>query len=341
VSLLLGALLIRAEPQPYIDLWYMQQRACKLVLTGENPYAALYPNIYPDEGHYGTAVLRGRSVLSFCYPPLSILLALPGYCLAGDVRWSLLAATGGAAALLVGTGRRLGLPAGHWSELAAALWLLHPVTPIIILRGWTEPFVALGVALGGWAVASGRTGLLGLSLAWVATVKQYGLLWVASVWTAGRPGWRGGLVGAVAAVIIAAPFVAADPALFWLGNVTHHLVSPANPGSLSLAAAIASATGRQPSPAWAVVAAVAMLAFVRLRPASSARAALGGGAVMLSFFLLSKAGNVNYYWLVICPFVLALIAAACGEAAGGRDAIPRTNATITFEDGIARCGFNG
>ena len=135
VTLLLGGLMIRAEPEPYIDLWYMQQRACGLLLLGENPYAALYPNIYPDEGHYGAAVLRGHSILSFCYPPLSILLALPGYCLAGDVRWSLLAATGGAATFLVAAGRRLGLPAGHWAELGVALLLLHPMTPVVVLAG--------------------------------------------------------------------------------------------------------------------------------------------------------------------------------------------------------------
>ena len=43
---------IRAEPEPYVpDLWYMQQQACGLLIAGENPYAALYPNIYPEEGH--------------------------------------------------------------------------------------------------------------------------------------------------------------------------------------------------------------------------------------------------------------------------------------------------
>jgi hypothetical protein len=113
VALLLGGLMIRAEPKPYIDVWYMQQRACDLLLRGENPYAALYPNIYHGGWGYGAAVVRGDSILSFCYPPLSILLALPGYYLAGDVRWSLLAATGLAATLLVAAGRRLGLSWGR------------------------------------------------------------------------------------------------------------------------------------------------------------------------------------------------------------------------------------
>src|SRR5207248_266262 len=162
------------------------------------------------------------SILSFCYPPLSILLALPGYYLAGDVRWSLLAATGLAATLLVAAGRRLGLPAGHRGELGAALLLFHPLTPIVVSRGWTEPFVV------------------------------------------------------------------ADPALFWLGNVTHHLVSPPRPDSLSLSAAIRSATGHYPSPAWGLAAAAAVTwAVVRRRPAPLSRAALGGGAVFLTFFLLN------------------------------------------------------
>ncbi len=318
VTLLLGGLMIRAEPEPYIDLWYMQQRACGLLLLGENPYAALYPNIYPDEGHYGAAVLRGHSILSFCYPPLSILLALPGYCLAGDVRWSLLAATGGAATFLVAAGRRLGLPAGHWAELGVALLLLHPMTPVVVLRGWTEPFVALGVALGGWALASGRGRALGLSLAWVVSVKQYGFLWVASVWSTGRVGRRDALLGAAAAAAVHLPFALADPALFWLGNVTHHLVSPPHPDLLSVPAVIRSATGHHPSPASGFAAAVAATwAVVRRRPALPSRAALGGGAILLTFFLLNKVANINYHWLVMSFFALAVVSAIGEERGAG------------------------
>lgn|GEM_PF-5102506 len=318
VAMLLGGLMIRAEPEPYIDLWYMQQRACGLVLRGENPYAALYPNIYPDGGDYGAAVVRGHSILSFCYPPLSILLALPGYCLAGDVRWSLLAATGVAATLLVAAGRRFGLPAGHWGELGAALLLLHPLTPVVVSRGWTEPFVTLGVALGGWALASGWGRVLGLSLAWVVTVKQYGPLWIASVWSTGRIGRRDALLGAAAAAAVLLPFAMADPALFWLGNVTHHLLSPARPDSLSVSAAIHSATGHQPSPAWGFAAAAAATwAVVRRRPAQPSRAALGGGAILLTFFLLNKAANINYHWLVMSFFALAVVSAIGEEGSRG------------------------
>src|SRR5438067_13369117 len=94
-------------------------------------------------------------VQSFPYPPLSLLLAVPGY-LVGDVRWSLLAALLGTAALVVATGRRLGLPAGHPAELAATALLCHPRGLLVLETSWTEPFVALGLTATVWAMAGTR-----------------------------------------------------------------------------------------------------------------------------------------------------------------------------------------
>jgi len=109
----MGASLILASPRPNIDLWHFRQRACELLLRGENPYAADYPNIYAEERHifgefqpYAAQEMKEGRVLSYPYPPLTLVFDLPGY-VAGDVRWSLLAAMTLAALLMRALARRL------------------------------------------------------------------------------------------------------------------------------------------------------------------------------------------------------------------------------------------
>ena len=83
-------------------------------------------------------------------------------------------------------------------------------------------------------------------------------------------------------------------------------------------AVIRSATGHHPSPASGFAAAVAATwAVVRRRPALPSRAALGGGAILLTFFLLNKVANINYHWLVMSFFALAVVSAIGEERGAG------------------------
>ena len=98
------------------------------LLHGENPYTGLYTHPFSAEderAYLAPETVQDGKIRSFPYPPLCILLALPGY-LVGDVRWSYLAALIGTALLLLATIRRLGLKPGHPAELAVWLFLCHP-----------------------------------------------------------------------------------------------------------------------------------------------------------------------------------------------------------------------
>src|SRR6185437_7177466 len=78
-------------------------------------------------------------LFGFPYPPLSLLLVLPGYLL-GDFRYAHLAATTLAGALIA-----LSRP-GRIATAAAALFLFTPRGFFVLEAGWTEPMAVLMLA---------------------------------------------------------------------------------------------------------------------------------------------------------------------------------------------------
>jgi hypothetical protein len=306
----LGAWMIVNTPRPVIDVWWLQQGACEVLLEGKNPYSAEYPF---DRGQLAPEIRNIPKVQSFPYPPLSLLAVLPGYAL-GDVRWSLLAAMLGSAALMAATGRRLGLPPGHAAELIALAYLCHPRGLMVIRNAWTEPLLTFAATAGIWATAARRDKLFGLSLAGLATVKQTGVLSVPAMWRSTSSLWRTAIPAGAGAMGLILPFFLSDPAGFWKGVVTTHLLGPLRLDSLSVPAIVAASTGYELPPVLAFVAAgvVAWLVLRQKRLSLSERA-LGSAAILLGFFLFNKTAHMNYYWWAGSFLPLAAIAAA-GES---------------------------
>jgi hypothetical protein len=306
--------LILASPKPFIDVWYFQQRAAELLLHGQNPWAADYTNIYARDDYIGSALLSHGRVLSSPYPPLSLLLSVPGY-LAGDVRWSLLASVAGAAALMVAAARRLGLPRGHFSELGAVALLFHARSFFLLEQAWTEPFVALGAAGCIWALAGQRPDVQATAVGVFLSVKQYGLLWLPALWRPARIGART-LAGAIAlSATIALPFFVWNPHALWRGVVAFQFEQPFRPDSLSALAMFARFSGTVPWQGLGVVAAVAVALVCAIRAptdraGSAAAAALSGAATYLTFFVLEKQAFFNYYWFVCALLAIAITTSA-------------------------------
>jgi hypothetical protein len=135
----MGALVLSFAPKPDIDVWSIEMEAVRALLHGQNPYAMTFDDPYGGASPYfppGTSV-GGRLQFGFVYPPLALLLCVPGYLLGGDTRWSVLAAMTGAA-LLVGYARP-----GKRTKLAALALLFTPRTFFVMDRAWTDPFVVL------------------------------------------------------------------------------------------------------------------------------------------------------------------------------------------------------
>ncbi len=319
---LAGWIIVRL-PVPDIDVLMVQQAASAELLRAENPYAAVHPDIKWKPGIDGESIRAGDGTKSFPYPPLSLILVIPGW-LAGDVRWSLLAAQLGATVAVVAAGRRLGLAAGHPAELVAATILFDPWGPLMVYRSFTEPLLALTAGLTLWAVAAGLGRTAGLFLLASVTVKQFGIFWALPILAAGRIPVRALILGTIVAAAIILPFLIADPGAFRLGVYITLASGPPRSESLSLTAALSRATGRPISPFVGVAIAAAVAApilFQVRRVPSLALATLGSAAIFLTLIVTGKAANTKYFWFASF-LLLASIVLACGEASADHSADP-------------------
>ncbi|HEY1922619.1 MAG TPA: hypothetical protein VGG44_07610, partial [Tepidisphaeraceae bacterium] len=108
---------------PGIDVFNFQTTGSWALAHRLNPYTFRYPSIYPaGTPFYGPGVVDAQGMLTvgFPYPPLSLLMVLPGQLLGGDVRYALVVAMG-LSAILMSTARP-----GRIGALAAAVFLLTP-----------------------------------------------------------------------------------------------------------------------------------------------------------------------------------------------------------------------
>ncbi len=314
-SFALGVWIIRHSPKPFIDVHVFQRDAAAELLAGHNPYAMDFPDVYRGHSpYYGEGLsVDGRVRFGLPYPPLGLLLALPGH-LVGDHRYSLLAATVATAAL-IGLARP-----GPWARLCAATLLLSPRLWYVIEHGWTEPYAGLALAAVVFAALRAPR-LLPFAVGALLGVKQYLVLAVPLlILLLPRPRAPtrrlvrhalGALAVVVAPVL---PFVLWNPRAFFHSVVLLQARQPFRPDALSLLAAIADLGGPQFPGAVALLAAGAAMWFgLRRAPHSAAGFAASVALVLLAFFAFNKQAFCNYYHLV-------LVAMCC---AAGAVAVPR------------------
>lgn len=202
--LVAGAVAIRTDPHPRIDVWVTLQQAADALAHGRNFYSV----IWVDSPGVKDA---------FTYLPWSAVLLSPGRLLAGDVRWMLLvwvivAAVG---MWLLGRDR-----APATAAAASALILLAPGTLTQIDQAWTEPLLLAGLVW--WAVLMVRGhawwSILPLALACASKQHLAAVLLVLLVW---RPfGWRRALATAGLAGALIAPWALTAPADFVHDTIT-------------------------------------------------------------------------------------------------------------------------
>ncbi|MBY0525361.1 MAG: hypothetical protein K2R98_18280 [Gemmataceae bacterium] len=314
LHVLLGVVIIKfINPKPLIDVWFLQQEASAVLAQGENPYDGRYT--IPIQELVGPQLLEDGKATSFPYPPLSLLTVFPGY-LIGDVRWSLLLAQLCAMALLVLAGRRLGLPAGHPAELAVLALLAQPFGLTMMELAWTESLLALAVIGAGWALASGKHGLLVVALLATVSLKQYGILVLPAFYRAGKLSGKDLAVILGGSALIALPFLLWDPRAFWRGIVDFHVYSMFRTDTATVPTLVHQLTGVTLPPAVGFGLAAAMGGWVLYRGATDlAGVMLGAAATLLVFFAFNKSGANNYYWLALVLLAQAVIATAAVESA--------------------------
>ena len=330
VHLVLGAMLIGSGVDPRIDVYMIHRESLSALLDGRNPYELTFPNIYSSTAMYGPEQLAGgRLNFGYCYPPLSLLLGLPGHLL-GDYRYSLLGAMTLSGAMLMDLGRGpmqtmrtlRTLRTLRTGTLAAAALLYTPRVFYVLEHGWTDSLVACLLVATIWAAVRAER-LLPVALGLFVAAKQYtflglpalGLLLLGRRRAAER--WR--LVGL--AVLVAAGVTL--PLMLW--NVRRFIwdvlvlqfYSPFRADALSYLAWVARTSGQRLSSLVGFLALVPVLGLGLWRGARTpAGAAAVLGCTYLVFFAFNKQAFANYYFFCLTALLAAVSAAAVERELG-------------------------
>lgn len=297
----LGLVCILSLDRPAIDVLTFQQGACEALCRGDNPYAMRFIDPLPPgvaERFYGMGVSQdGWLQFGYPYMPITLILALPGYAL-GDVRFATLACAVAAAALIAFT---------HPSRkgwLPAALFACSPISPLVMLMGWTEPFVVLLGAVVFFCLHR-RPALVPYAFGLFLVGKQYmpalaplGLLLLPRPWTAATIAAFASRA-AIAGTIVTLPFILWDISAFWNSALALQLRHPFRPDALSF---LAWASPSRPS-TWLWIPFLVLVVTIVVGVVAGARRSRDVftlcGIALLFFFSTNRQAFANYYFLVV------------------------------------------
>lgn len=318
LHLLIGIWVIGVAADPFIDVFIMQRDGARALVEGVNPYLPIYPNIHgPDSPYYGPGlVVDGELTIGFPYPPLSLLLVMPGELLAGDPRYVHLVAIELTAFVLAVT------RPGKTATGAALLYLFTPWTFLMVAGSWTEPLVILTIALVALcAVRAPR--LLGVAVGLLIAVKQYALLGLPlAVLLLGRDRrsrWRLGWQPVAIATAVTLPFFLWDPGAFWWSAIGSLAGQAFRPDSLTFLAILPGDWGPRLSLLGFALLVPAFLVVWKRAPRNAFGFASALGLLLLVFISFSRQGSGNYHFAVIGALCCAI--AVLGNTESQRAAV--------------------
>src|SRR5205823_412848 len=278
-----------ASPKPWIDVWYLQQGAADALWHGYDPYSVAYPNIYGRMANisYPPELLVNGRLVSFCYPPLVVLVDLPARLLLGDIRYVSLAL------MLFAAWAIARLARGPEGELAALFILFQPRTFFVLEQSWIELLLLAAIALTALlSVRSKGPIAAGVALGLLLASKQYSPYFALPLFlTFPKEGrWKSLLVAAGVAAAVLVPFAAWDWHGFWRGLVTWHFLLDSRDDALSLMALWNRHGG---APAFAVslvpfLGVVLLAATLRWRITVAQAVAFAGAAFLLVWWPTSR-----------------------------------------------------
>jgi hypothetical protein len=304
---LLGVWVLRSSPSPFIDLVTVHQEALEALLHGKSPFAVTFENIYRGNHFYGDGLTKGNRVLfGYGYPPLSLLMAVPGHVLVGDYRYSLLVANCVSGWLI---GRIAG---GQSGVMLSALFLFTSRGYYTLDMGWTEAWVMLGASLVAWCELRHQKYVplvLGLFLSTKQNCVMFAplALMLPSVRVSTRTLLRTAIITFGVMVAINLPFVLWDAKSFYWSAIESHRRLYFRDDSLNAAAWLVQHGYRVPfKPLTAGMIALS-LALVFRRAAYTASGFLFGCALTnLASMMFYRAAFCNYYWLLIGLLTLSI-----------------------------------
>jgi hypothetical protein len=318
INLALGVWIIKASPDPWIDVVTVHKAAIEALMKREDPYRISFENIYGDDAKnfYNPAAIAGRRIaFGYPYPPVSLLFAVPGQVLLGDFRYSQLVALIACAWLIGISGR------GIVPKLAASLLLTTPRGLFVLEQGWTEPIALL--LLAATVVTMQRRPIMG---AWIGGLlifaKQY-LFLAGPSFLRYVLGHRPRHILPILAFSALAPAAATLPFALWHPNSFMNNViwlqtkEPFRTDSLSYLSWAARQGLGHGSFWWAVGAAcIAIVIGLIFTPNTSRGFAATVSLYSLAMFAFGSKAFCNYYYFVIGA-LCCTVALCAGELDSG------------------------
>jgi hypothetical protein len=307
----LGAWILIAGPKPKMDVWMAQTAGVDVAIHGHDPWSSSFPDVYGKPTLYAPGTVHnGRTYLGFPYPPVTLLMDLPGHLLLGDYRWDNLLA------MLLTAVMIAKMWPGAMGRAVALLFLFTPRALLVLRNGWTEPTVTLLLAatvLSAKRRSAWTPWLLGILLA----SKQYMFIVAApallmlrpreSDWTTTSK-WCGKVL--LAGMLVSLPLILWNPAAYVRSNFAAAAGAAFRYDALSFFAYWADTHSWTP-PIWIgavsliVAVPVTVVAIKRCEPTAGGYAA-ACAVVMIFFFALNKFAFANYFYLVIATLAVSV-----------------------------------
>lgn len=313
--MVVGAWMLRASPSPHIDVVVVHRTAIDALVHGRDPYRITFPNIYgADSGFYNSqAVVGDRVMFGYPYPPLSLLLALPGEAWMGDYRYAELAA------LVMGAGFIGYAQPTMMARLAASLLLTTPRVFFVLEQGWTEPIAVLLLACTVFCLVR-KPSLAPWAAGLLVVTKQYLVLagpLLPRIAASMRGRSRQFLVrAAMAALVATVPLALWHPRAFIDDVVLLQMREPFRIDSLSYLSWAARAGWGTSSFLWSIAAGgIAVIACLRWTPNTPAGFAGSVALSSVAMFAFGSKAFCNYYFYVVAAIccTIAAIPAATGH----------------------------
>jgi hypothetical protein len=309
----LGGWILIAGPKPKMDVWMAQTAGIDAAIHGHDPWSSSFPDVYGKPTLYAPGTVRdGRTYLGFPYPPVTLLMDLPGHLLLGDYRWDNLLA------MLLTAVMIARMWPGTMGRVVALLFLFTPRALLVLRNGWTEPTVTLLLAATVLSVKrrpAWTPWLLGMLLA----SKQYMFIVAAPALVMLRPReldwtttikWCGKvfLVG----MLVSLPLILWNPAAYMRSNFAAAAGAACRYDALSFFAYWADTHNWTP-PIWIGAVSLIVAMPVTILAIKRCESTAGGFAaacaiVMIFFFSLNKFAFCNYFYLVIATLGVCVTA---------------------------------
>ncbi|MBC7396720.1 MAG: hypothetical protein H7333_04680 [Bdellovibrionales bacterium] len=284
------------SPSPHMDVFQSNRLAVDFFLHGQNPYSAVYPDIYRNEFDYHPG---------FLYWPGALYLQTVSQLIFSDIRVVLALGWVIAGFLL------------REQKKSLALWMTLPILAFGFEQAWLDPLIALGGALALYGIREKKHAYWILGAVLAASVKQYGfmvglfsVLYCALEY--GIAGVRKSfwiMAGAFALVML--PMILWAPHDFLQMTVLTHTSAKIRPDALNFTAFWLKMTGAELPNSFQLLAIVLGLGLAifhvvqnghvrRLKVVPEAWAIFFGFSIFFGKFAFC-----NYYWLLISFWIMA------------------------------------